>query len=587
MEVGVRLESGAVFRDPALLDLPVPVFVIDDDGRMHRENHAFAALFPGREPDELPAALADIVVSLAALAVAPGPDPPRTRVRELTATDAEGVARVYQVTMDRLSRPLAGPQGGWIGSLAEITNVRHAERTFRASLATEKFLAGMLTRFVAPEDLDAAIQEALADLARFTGAYRTFLAILRCDDQICDRAYEYGKDDAEPVMQKLIGRHLDEQAWWADQLRNGEALDVPDIAELPAPAIQFIRALGGRGSGSLLIIPLEVSGELAGFVGAHHADVRKPDSVNDLVLLDIFCHILERVIQNQRKDLALEQYMRQLRETSGQLVQSEKMASIGQIAAGVAHEINNPIGFIMSNLSTLQDYTTSIRGALSVCRALIGVPTSVLALDVQSRLTELENQDLEFIDGDIDGLLAESLEGCERVRDIVINLKGFARPDESKPRSFGIDECVESTLKIVWNELKYRCQVVKDYGDVPPLTGYPGQINQVIMNLLVNAAHAIETEGVITITTRATLDEAILSVADTGSGIPTENIPHLFEPFFTTKAAGKGTGLGLYICHGIVENHGGRIEVESHLGLGTTIRVHLPLADDGEELFHA
>ena len=248
----------------------------------------------------------------------------------------------------------------------------------------------------------------------------------------------------------------------------------------------------------MLVSPLTVDERLAGAVGFLSRRTRAQCDLTDMFILDIVCQTLERVILLHRKDLALQKSVQELKVKQAQLIQSEKMASIGQIAAGVAHEINNPIGFVMGNVSALQSYATTVRGDRWRC-----APACIDggAADPDA-LASLDRGELAYIADDLDGILAESLEGCLRVRDIVENLKGFARMEQSHPRPTDLNACVESTLKIVWNELKYRCQVVKDLGELPPVNCYGGQINQVIMNLLVNAAHAIKTEGTVTIRTR-------------------------------------------------------------------------------------
>jgi two-component system NtrC family sensor kinase len=184
-----------------------------------------------------------------------------------------------------------------------------------------------------------------------------------------------------------------------------------------------------------------------------------------------------------------------------------------------------------------------------------------------------------FVDDteDIKGLITESLDGSERVRKIVQGLKSFARVDEAEYKYADINECIESTINIVWNELKYKATLKKDYGNLPLTKCYPQQINQVFMNLLINAGHAIESQGEITIKTWAEDGSIWVAISDTGHGIPKEDLNKIFEPFFTTKEVGKGTGLGLSITYEIVQKHDGEITVESEVGKGTTFTVRLPI----------
>lgn len=276
-----------------------------------------------------------------------------------------------------------------------------------------------------------------------------------------------------------------------------------------------------------------------------------------------------------------------LKENQNQLVQSEKMASIGQLAAGVAHEINNPVGFVKSNLGTLIGYVKTFKLLLREYDFLTeavrknNTKRQMAALDMVEKIKTEE--DLEYILGDIDSLLSESIDGTERVGDIVQNLKTFARVDGSKIREADINEGIEATLKIVWNELKYKCTVNKNLNPLPRIRCNPGQLNQVFMNILVNAAQAIPEKGEITITTETTDAEIVIKISDTGSGIPNEIKSRLFEPFFTTKPSGKGTGLGLSVSMDIVHKHNGVIDIESEVGVGTTFTIRLPIGGVDDE----
>lgn len=268
---------------------------------------------------------------------------------------------------------------------------------------------------------------------------------------------------------------------------------------------------------------------------------------------------------------------KRLEEANNQLLQSEKMASIGQLAAGVAHELNNPIGFVHSNLGTLDAYLNDLMSMidayqhLSTCHAA-GTPE----LDgIEHLKTQL---DFDYLRSDIFQLVAESKDGLARVKKIVMDLKNFSRVGEQDWQLASLHEGLDSTLNIVWNELKYKCEVIKDYGEIPPVYCLISQLNQVFMNLLVNAGHAIEAHGTISIRTRLQNPEQVcVEISDTGTGIPKDNLTRIFDPFFTTKPIGKGTGLGLSLAYGIIDRHHGQIEVDSEVGVGTTFRIILPI----------
>jgi two-component system NtrC family sensor kinase len=265
-----------------------------------------------------------------------------------------------------------------------------------------------------------------------------------------------------------------------------------------------------------------------------------------------------------------------------QLLQQEKMSSIGQLAAGVAHEINNPMGFIMSNLNTLRKYVDRLQGFITTqqdaLQEVIAVPASASEklYMVNAERTRLK---VDFVLGDAVSLLTESLEGAERVKRIVQDLKGFSRIDEAESKMADINAGLESTINIVWNEIKYKATVHKDFGDLPQMKCNLGQLNQVFMNMLINAAQAIPETGTISVKTWVEPGTIFIAISDSGSGIPPEKIGHIFEPFFTTKDVGKGTGLGLSIAYDIVKKHGGEIVVQSELGRGTTFTVTIPVVE--------
>ena len=263
------------------------------------------------------------------------------------------------------------------------------------------------------------------------------------------------------------------------------------------------------------------------------------------------------------------------RDKDRQLMQQEKLASIGQLAAGVAHEINNPMGFVMSNLNSLNKYVESLQEYYSLVeRSAAG---SLAVPDRDALAAVRKKYKIDYISNDLKPLIEESIEGAERVRRIVLDLKDFARPDSSDMQPAELNHLVRSTINIVHNELKYVAELDLQLGELPPLLCHPQQINQVITNILVNAAHAIEHQGVITIRTYSTGPDMFLEITDTGCGIPKEYLSRIFEPFFTTKDVGKGTGLGLSICYDIIKNHNGEIQVTSEVGTGTRFTVRLPV----------
>ncbi|MFJ2486047.1 ATP-binding protein [Pseudomonas sp. NPDC087639] len=284
----------------------------------------------------------------------------------------------------------------------------------------------------------------------------------------------------------------------------------------------------------------------------------------------------QRTAQFKQASEELQREIDERKQLESQLVQSEKLASLGQLAAGVAHEINNPIGFISSNLGTLDGYFKQLLTVLDACQTLDNAADSEAVTRLAQLRTEVE---LDFMLEDIPVLIRESKEGIGRVGQIVKDLKDFSRVDSNQQWQWAnLQQGIESTLNIVASELKYKADVIKEYQALPDIECLPSQINQVIMNLIVNATQAMGPErGTITLRTGQAQDTAWVEVADTGSGIAPDTLQKIFDPFFTTKPVGEGTGLGLSLSYGIVKKHGGNISVRSELDVGTTFRVELPM----------
>ncbi|MEF8700716.1 MAG: hemerythrin domain-containing protein [Candidatus Accumulibacter sp. UW20] len=278
-----------------------------------------------------------------------------------------------------------------------------------------------------------------------------------------------------------------------------------------------------------------------------------------------------------REQGALHAAMETIERTQGQLLQSEKMAAVGQLAAGVAHEINNPIGFVSSNLGSLEDYVSRLfelaAAGSDLLGALDGDHPARLAAERAGRAAELD-----FLREDIPALIGESADGLARVRKIVADLKDFSRADNAEWQLADIHQGLASTLNVVASELKYKATLVREFGELPLVRCIPAQLNQVFMNLLVNAGQAIEVAGTITLRTGQDGRWVWIDIEDTGSGIAAALQSRIFEPFFSTKPPGKGTGLGLSISWEIIQRHQGMLRVDSEPGRGSRFRIELPIA---------
>jgi len=406
-------------------------------------------------------------------------------------------------------------------------------------------------------------------------------------------------EKARPVMADFVVSGVGEElvdAYYKDKFRRSAS--IPDAYE----AEDFFRQLGESGRW-LSVSAAPLRNEQGVVVGAIQVmqDITR-QKLAELSLYQTQLH-LEQLVANRTDQLAranalLEEDVKQrevvetqllvrnaeltelnarLSTAQAQLVQSEKLASIGQLAAGVAHEINNPIGYIFSNFNSLSTYLERLFAMLAAYEA---AEAKVADRQVADGLAAMRKKvELDFLKEDIPVLMSESQEGIVRVRKIVQDLKDFSRvQDDSDWQWADLHQGIDATLNIVNNEVKYKADIVKQYGDLPEVECLPSEINQVVMNIVVNAAHSIgPARGAITIRTKAVGDRAVLEISDNGSGIAKENLARIFDPFFTTKPVGKGTGLGLSLSYGIIQKHRGQIEVESELGKGTTFRISLPI----------
>lgn len=339
-------------------------------------------------------------------------------------------------------------------------------------------------------------------------------------------------------------------------------------------------------------IPIETDIRITEFEGKKALICRSKD-VSEKIEADEqlknYSQTLEKMVEERTAEL--KKALLDLQNTQSQLLQSEKMASIGQLAAGVAHEINNPVGFVRSNLGTINEYLQDLMKLLNLYRLLEATLVERDGMSEDGAIGEHLKQiqkvkkdiDIEYILNDYKSVVDESLEGMARVTKIVSDLKDFAHVDKAELEYADLNKGLESTLNIAWNELKYKAEVLKNFGEIPLVKCYPQRLNQVFMNILVNAGQAIEGKGKIEISTSIDKDHVVIKISDTGGGIPPEILPKIFDPFFTTKDVGKGTGLGLNVAYNIIQKHKGTIEVESDVGVGTTFIMRLQIEPELEE----
>ena len=298
--------------------------------------------------------------------------------------------------------------------------------------------------------------------------------------------------------------------------------------------------------------------------------------------------VVERTKKVVEQKAAIEQQLEELQETRLQLVQSEKLASVGQLAAGVAHEINNPVGYISSNLNTLRDYVSDIQkitcGYREITESCVEIDGPIQEKALAMEATE-KQIDLDFVLEDLDALLGDAIEGTQRVKKIVGDLSEFSHVNSQDVVEEDINALLEKTLSVASNETKYKAEIECEFGDLPAIKCFGGKLGQVFLNLIINAAQSMEDKGTIKIKTgKNDLDDSVwVEIQDTGSGIEEEHLAKIFDPFFTTKDVGKGTGLGLHIVQSVIESHQGKISVDSTVGVGTVFRIELPIDADLSE----
>jgi two-component system NtrC family sensor kinase len=289
------------------------------------------------------------------------------------------------------------------------------------------------------------------------------------------------------------------------------------------------------------------------------------------LLGESFNDLSRRTFESQKalreKVTELETANVEIRETQARLVHAAKMAGLGQLVAGVAHELNNPIGFIYSNMSSLKDYSKKLLHLVHVAEE-----------EPEKLEKEVKKADLAYIEKDLPKLIASCEDGARRTRDIVVGLRNFSRLEEAQLKEVDIHEGLDNTLKLLTGELKNRIKVHKAYGKLPKVLCYPSELNQVFMNILSNAAQAIEGDGEIFIATKTKAKSRVeISIRDTGKGMSKAVVEKIFDPFFTTKEAGEGTGLGMSISYSVIQKHGGDIQVISSPRKGSEFTITLPI----------
>ncbi|KFE62345.1 ATP-binding protein [Hyalangium minutum] len=414
-------------------------------------------------------------------------------------------------------------------------------------------------------DTEQALRTQQEQLQAFIEAIPDMIFRLRLDG-VC-LAFKASALDA-PLMavHEFVGKNL---------------LSMPLPPALQDPLAENLRQLREGGSLAIFEYALELPS------GLQHYEARLVRSGLDEAMA-IVRNVTERKRaedQRRRQQEELEERVRQvtreLEARQAQLIQAEKLASLGQMAASIAHELNNPVSYVFSNVATLDEYIAvllQLNGLHEQVEQRLGAAPPEAVVELLEQTRELrERERVALLVMDMKELLGDSREGLSRIREFVHSLKTFVREESGTPQRADLTQVLQMSLRMVRHEFKYKCEVQTEFAPLPEVRCFPTQLNQVFMNLLVNAGHAVEQRGEIYISSRQEGDEAVVRIKDTGKGMGPETVAKLFTPFFTTKPAGQGTGLGLSICDVIIQRHNGRIEVESEPGKGTTFTVRLPL----------
>jgi PAS domain S-box-containing protein len=490
--------------------------------------------------------------------------------------------------------------------MVDITAQRAAEQELRYRVQIENLIVSISTLFMNIDSslTDQAIRDSMAQVGKHEQVDRVYVFLLSHDRALMSNTHEWCAAGVEPEMQNLQDIPTSAMPWWMERLRSQESIHIPRVRDLPPEAAGERAVLEAQGIQSLLAVPMVWKGELSGFLGFDSVSSERSWSGDRIAPMEMLGNIFIGAMRRKQADQTLhaseealrdmnntlesriQERTRELQQAQSRLYLQEKLASIGQLAAGLAHEINNPVCFVATNFATLVDDVQAMRDTLVHYRRIAAQIENVAPWDEQvAAVREQEKRlSLDFVLNDIDKLFQESRAGFRRITGIINSMRNFSRSDE--PRSllpYDLNDGIGETLVISRNSYKYHADVETELGVLPEITCVPGEINQVLLNLVVNAAQASalsanERRGRISVRTWADAGSVSCEVADNGPGMTPDILRRLFEPFFTTKPPGQGSGLGLSICYDIVvRKHHGQLAVDSSPGQGSRFTVTLPI----------
>ena len=496
----------------------------------------------------------------------------------------------------------------------DYTDTYLAEELMNNINKANSMISKITSRFLSNSDRKKAVYDTLREIGLLIGADRVYILEKMDETNIVSNTTEWCNNEVISLLDKRKDLNTEDYRLWINEIEKDEKIWMISEESIPRDRINDREYISINNIDSVLFFPLKIKGETIGFLGADNIS-KKIDINNEInKIVRLACrlitsfldldHTKEVLIKREimlkdissksayeekleERNIELKETLTQLREIQNQMIQQEKMAGIGQLAAGIAHEINNPLGYVMSNFDTLKKYIKIYDEFIEELLDRVNKKANegnIHHYNEELALNEsLLLRKFNLIKDDMPDLIYDSKQGIDRIHKIITGLRMFSRKDDSENiEEYDINEGIENTLLVANNEIKYYAKVIKNFGQIPSVKVIPVEINQVFINIIVNAVSAIkektpDNQGTITINTFEEEEYVCCTIEDTGTGISPQIITEIFNPFFTTKPVGQGTGLGLSISYDIINNkHHGKLEVQSNLGEGTVFTIKLP-----------
>jgi len=607
------LRSAHMRLDTVVANIQAGVLLEDETRHILVVNQKFCELFG------IQAATGELVGSDCAAAVATSSafvDPAAAQIRVAAILEARRTVIGEEVhladgrILERDYVPIIAEETyrGHLWQYRDVTQSRRLNAELRRHVENDALLIKISRLFIdmAADRVDAGIDQHLGVIGLHDQADRVYVFLLDRERGTMSNTHEWCADGIEPQRASLQNVPCDLLPWWMARLERSESLVINDVSALPVAAAAERVILEAQNIRSLIVVPMIWNSQLVGFLGIESVKRLRMWSDAEITPMEQMAGIVVSTLKRKESDdelrrsrqalhelnETLEQRIAErtgkLRETEQQLFMQEKLASIGQLAAGIAHEINNPVSFVSTNIGALEEDVAVFRELIADYRELVsqGSPADVgWGEQVRVLRAKEDSLALDFVLQDMEKLFEESRDGIRRITGIVNSMRNFSRADTgSSTVSFNINKGLENTLVIARNAYKYHADVETLFGEVPMISCFPSMLNQVFLNIIVNAAQAIseqqrETRGRIVVRTGCDDSWVWCEISDDGPGLPDSVIGRVFDPFYTTKAPGKGTGLGLSISYDIVVNkHGGKLEVRNRPEGGAVFTIWLPIA---------